>query len=52
MFGIKKLDVRPLDMVDGDYWSTRWIGFGRYEKFNYSEAFRNMMKATSGLVVK
>lgn len=52
MFGIKKLDVRPLNMVDGDYWSTRWVGFGRYEKFNYSEAFRNMMKATSGLVAK
>ena len=45
VFKGKKLDIRPTYKKNGDIWSTRWMGLGRYEEYNLSEEFRRTLKA-------
>ena len=44
MFKGKKINLRPTFLKNGDIWSTRWIGLGKYEEYNLSAEFRHLVK--------
>ena len=44
MFKGKKINSRPTFLKNGDIWSTRWIGLGKYEEYNLSAEFRHLVK--------
>lgn len=44
VFRGKKLHIRPTYEKNGDIWSTRWVGFDKYEEYNLSKEFRHQIK--------
>lgn len=44
IFKGKRLQLRSTYEKNGDIWSTRWIGLGKYEEYNLSAEFRHMVK--------
>ena len=44
IFNNKKLNLMPTYTKNGDIWSKRWCGLGKYEEYNLSAEFRRLVK--------
>ena len=50
--GIAKSDMPPIEKRNGEIWSRRWAGFGKYEAYNLSEEFSRAVKSSGAKGLK
>ena len=50
--GIAKSDMPPIEKRNGEIWSRRWAGFGKYEAYNLSEEFSRAVRSAGAKGLK
>lgn len=50
--GIAKSDLQPIEKKNGEIWSRRWVGFGKYEAYNLSEEFSRAVRSAGAKGLK